>query len=331
MSEIMLIESAEQLASLAGRGGIVPLGADEFSRHLPNAHWLLLADEGTLAGRCSAWWKAAPLCPGERLGVIGHYEAGDAGSAGVLLAHACRELARNGCTLAIGPMDGNTWRRYRLVTRRGSEPPFFLEPDNPDVYPRHFEAAGFSSFARYHSNLDPDLGWSVSGETKLLARLRKEGITFRPLDSDDFEKELERIYGLSVDGFRNNLLYTPIGREEFLATYAKVRPFVRPELVLFAEQEGSPVGFIFAIPDMLRARRGEPLDTVILKSLAVLPAWNGKGIGPLLMSMVTRNARELGFRRAIHALMKEDNRSRALSSRHGAEIRQYTLYGRRLS
>ena len=36
---------------------------------------------------------------------------------------------------AVGPLDGSTWRRYRLVTERGVEPPFFMEPDNPDDWP----------------------------------------------------------------------------------------------------------------------------------------------------------------------------------------------------
>ncbi|MBI1920762.1 MAG: GNAT family N-acetyltransferase [Geobacter sp.] len=330
MPSLLLIESPEQLESLAGAGDITPLGGTEFSLHAPDTHWVVLDEQGKMTARVSLWWSAVPPYPGERLGVIGHYAALDAASAAQLLAHSCRELASRGCTLAIGPMDGNTWRKYRFVTERGTEPPFFLEPDNPDDYPRHFETAGFASLARYYSNLDPDLGWSIRNATQLEARISKLGITFRHLDQEDFENELKRIYDLSVAGFGNNFLYTPISREEFQLMYEKIRPFIMPELVLFAEQEGKHVGFLFALPDMLRAQRGEALDTVILKSMAVLPEWNGKGIGGLLMARATANAGELGFRRAIHALMHEDNTSRGMSGRHGIKIRQYSLFARRL-
>ncbi len=329
MPEIVKVASIEELEALGARGGVAPLGRREFTLHAPDAHFAALDTSGMLAGRCSVWWHATPPCPGERVGLVGHYEARDATTGALLLAHACRVLADQGCTLAIGPMDGNTWRRYRFVTRRGTEPPFFLEPDNPDDYPRHFAAAGFSPLARYYSNLDPDLGWTVAG-TALEGNRRDTGVTFRSLNPDEFEGELERLYELSVACFRNNFLYTAIDRSEFLAMYSPLRPFIVPELVCFAEREGMPVGFLFAVPDMLRVRRGEPADTVIFKSIAVLPAWNGKGIGALLLARLTEQARGRGFRRSIHALIHEDNRSRILSGHHGVEMREYAIFARRL-
>lgn len=331
MSEIVKITSIEQLDLVDRQGGIAPLGSREFTLHSPDAHYAVLDSGGMLVGRCSVWWNSVPPYPGEQVGLVGHYEARDAETAAVLLAHAGEELVRKGCTLAIGPMDGNTWRRYRFITRRGTEPPFFLEPDNPDDYPGHFLSAGFTPLARYYSNLDPDLGWSLAGAAKLEEKLKNEGVTFRPLKMDEFGKELDRIYELSVSGFLNNFLYSPIDRNEFLEMYSKVQAFVIPEFVWFAEQGDSPVGFIFAVPDMLRVGQGEPSDTVIFKSMAVLPAWNGKRIGSLFIAIVTEQARRKGFRRSIHALMHEENRSRLLSGHHGVEIREYTLFSRRLN
>ena len=328
MVTMIRIESVQQLAALAEGESIAPLGATEFAAHAPDGHWVALAADGTLAGRCSLWWKEAPCLAGEHPGVIGHFAARDAEVASLVLAHGCRVLSEQGCTLAVGPMDGTTWRRYRFVTRRGGEPPFFLEPDNPDTYPAWFEQSGFSPLARYFSNLDPDLGWQVP--EAMQARLEKRGIRIRPLNPDDFVGELDRIYAISTASFRHNFLYSPISRDEFLAMYDRLRPGVQPELVLFAEYRKTPVGFVFAIGDLLNARPGERPETVIIKSLAVLPEWNGKGVGPLLMAAATSNARGLGYRRGIHALMHEDNRSRSLSGHHGTVMREYVLYSRRL-
>ncbi len=329
MLTLMRIETAQQLTTLSGRGGVAPLGAAELAAHAPDCHWVALAADGTLAGRCSLWWDTVPSLPGEHPGIIGHFAACDAEAAAFILEHSCRMLAGQGCTLAVGPMDGTTWRRYRFVTRRGSEPPFFLEPDNPDAYPVWFEQAGFSPLARYFSNLDPDLGWDVPESIR--ERLEKRGIRIRQLDPGDFVGDLEKIYAISTASFDRNFLYSPISRDEFLAMYARLRQAVQPELVLFAEYRQTLVGFVFAIGDQLNARPGVKPETAIIKSLAVLPEWNGKGVGPLLMAAATANARGLGYKRGIHALMHENNRSRAMSGHHGTVMREYTLYSRRLT
>jgi hypothetical protein len=48
------------------------------------------------------------------------------------------------------------------------------------------------------------------------------------------------------------------------------------------------------------------------------------------MDLAQRSARKLGFRRAIHALMHEENVSRTISGRYGRTIRRYALYARPL-
>lgn len=330
MRQICHISDVAELQRPGITGGIDGLTAEEFILHKPDAH-LVLYDSGTLRARCSLWWNSVPVLSGERVACIGHYAALDVTDADELLNEACRTLAELGASLAVGPMDGTTWRRYRLITRRGDEPPFFLEPDNPDSYPQHFEASGFTPLARYYSSLNDDLDRDINLPDGLLYRLQSDGISIRQLDAGGFMDELSRIHEISVAAFRNNFLYSDISREEFIGMYTRLQPYVHPELVLFAERKGRPVGFIFAVPDMHRIQRGHPADTVILKSMAVVPELNGRGVGAWLMAQVSSNARKLGYRRAIHALMHENNRSRGMSSRYGVEMRQYTLYSRKLS
>src|SRR5580700_3002569 len=100
-------------------------------RHAPGAHYALIDGDHLLA-RCSIWTQFTPSHQSQPIGVIGHYAAADARSGVAILSHAADQLSRHGFSLAVGPMDGNTWRRYRLLTQRGQEPPFFLEPNNPD-------------------------------------------------------------------------------------------------------------------------------------------------------------------------------------------------------
>ena len=297
----------------------------DISLHAPDLS-LLALDRGSLVARCSCWWR--DCAPG--FGVIGQYAAGDAESGAAVLGHACEVLAAAGCTTAVGPMDGNSWRRYRFIVERGSEPPFFLEPDNPDDWPHHWSLAGFSRCATYTSAVNDDLSTEDPRTSSSRARLTASDISIRTFDPARAEAELRRIFALSIVAFSRNLYYTSIPEQEFLAQNYALLPFVRPELILLAEREEALVGFMFAMPDLLQAQRGASPDTVILKTIAVDPSVSGIGLGGVLMDLVQRRARQMGFRRAIHALMHETNGSRRISDRYARTIRRYALFSRPL-
>jgi GNAT superfamily N-acetyltransferase len=305
--------------------GIHPLSEEQLTMDGVDRHLMALSG-ASLAARCSCWWTRVPERLDERIGVIGHYAAADHAAGGAVIGRAARVLASAGCTLAVGPMDGNTWRRYRFITERGEAPPFFLEPDNPDEWPSHWTAAGFTPLATYSSAANEDLSTEDPRTERSRESLLAAGIRLRELNPSDAEADLQRIFTLSLLAFSGNFLYTPIDEREFMAANRALLPHVRPELVLMAERAGDLVGYMFAVPDMLQARRGEPVDTVILKTMAVHPAVRGAGLGGVLMDDVQRAARTLGFRRAIHALMHEGNRSRRLSDRYARTIRRYTLF-----
>ena len=303
--------------------------ATERMAHAPD-RTLLLVEGGSLVARCSCWWNGTPHVEGRPAGVIGHYAAADAAASRVLLQRACEALAREGARTAVGPMDGTTWRRYRFIVERGSEPPFFLEPDNPDDWPSHWTDAGFARLATYTSALNPDLSTRDPKTAVALDGLRDRGIAIRTLDPSQAEAELKRIFALSLSAFRGNFLYTPIGEDEFLAQYQAVMPYVKPELVLLAEEGDRLAAFMFALPDLLEQRRKGSLETIILKTIAVDPAFSGIGLGGVLMDLVQQKAREIGFRRAVHALIHETNVSGRLSARSAHTFRRYALFAKPL-
>jgi predicted N-acetyltransferase YhbS len=302
-------------------GALTPL--DELKSHRADAHLLVSG------ARCSLWWQHVPQLPNQKIGLIGHYEARDDEAAIALLNAACQALRDRGCTLAIGPMDGSTWNRYRLVTDAGDELPFFLEPWNPPTYPTHFQRANFTSLATYCSALNTDLTFDDPKNETVRRRVADAGIQIRQINPDDFESELKRIFAISIVAFRRNFLYTPISEADFLSQYAKIKPILQPELVLIAEHGTRPVGFVFAIPDMLARAQNRP-ETLLLKTLAVLPDRAQAGLGGLLISECQQAARKLGFTRSIFALMHDSNASRSISSRYGEIMRRYTLFSKQL-
>jgi GNAT superfamily N-acetyltransferase len=302
--------------------------AADLARQRADAHYLITQGQ-ELVARASLWWRDTPVMAGERVGTVGHFEASDGAAAELLLSRLTQRLREQGCTLAVGPMDGNTWRRYRFMTTPGSEPPFFLEPWNPPAYPEYFRQAGFTPLAHYNSARVTDLTVRDQRIPRAEERLQAAGVEWRPLNRERFEQELKAIYCLSVKSFTRNFLYTPISEQEFLAQYLAIAPYVRPELILMAEHEGELLGYLFGIPDLNRSARGE-IDTFIVKTVAVLPGRRSAGLGSVLVAESHRIAHEQGYRYAIHALMHEGNQSKNISAHYAQAMRRYTLYQKRL-
>ncbi|MEM8557447.1 MAG: GNAT family N-acetyltransferase [Bacteroidota bacterium] len=281
--------------------------------------------------RCSLWWNSAPSHDGHRVGLIGRWQAPEdpaSEAAEKLLRIAAHELRSQGCTLAIGPMDGATWQPYRFVTEPGTHPPFFLEPYSSPAFAAQFERAGFAPIAHYRSALVTDPGRLRTERTNALAHLASHGLRLRPLG--DVDDEAEALYALTKCCFADNFLYTPLPFEAFRAQLRKLEPHLVPGLTLVAEQRDEPVGFVLMVPDLLQQMRGEHVDTVVIKTLAVHPRLSGRGIGSALVNRAHGLAREHGFRRVIHALMHEANPSSRISAHHGTTIRRYALFAKPL-
>ncbi|HES75837.1 MAG TPA: N-acetyltransferase [bacterium] len=327
MNNVMTIHTAKELERHLERPVYQGFDATVLERHRPDEHLLLDADG---EARCSLWWSEVPQLPGERLGVLGHFAATSREAALRLFQAAFERLSDQGCTLAIGPMDGNTWRAYRLVSERGMEPPFFLEPNNPPEWPEWFEAAGFTPLARYVSALNGDLAHQDERVPRTLARLQSSGVQFRPLNLARLDDELLAIHRLSLTSFADNFLYTALEVTDFIKQYRSLLPKLDAELILLAERDGALVGYLFALPDFNQPLAGLPLDTCIIKTIAVLPGRENAGLGAVLAAKCQDIARMKGYRRVIHALMHEHNDSLKLSARYARVMRRYTLYQARL-
>jgi GNAT superfamily N-acetyltransferase len=281
---------------------------------------------GKTRARCALWWKRTPRLNGRKVGYIGRYERSDPRAAQEVLQAARARLAVAGCDTAVGPVDGSTWHRYRFVTERGLQPPFFLEPSNPDDYPRDFTACGFRTLARYVSAEETRLDDSDERVVRAADRLANAGVRVRPIDLGKYAAELDRIYDVACESFADALLFSPISRQEFHALHEPLQAYLDPDFIRVAEHNGRAVGFAFGIPDVTALQRGEPVDTIVGKTQAVLPALRYAGLGAVMLDSVRQSARARGMRRIIHALIRDDNSALKGSSRVAETMRSYTLF-----
>ena len=296
----------------------------------PDAH-LVLVEQGAVRAHVSLWWRATHE---RHVGYLGHSGWAGAAAGARLLDAACARLRDEGCRSALGPIDGSTWRSYRVVTDPapgGAEaPPFASEPVPPPEIGDGFRRAGFAPVARYVSAVVEALPDRAADWSRARHDLAERGVTVRPLDVASLDAELARLYPLITEAFADNPFYTPLSETDFRALYAPLVAQNDPGLMPVAERDAAPVGFFFGFPDFAQAARGEPVDTVICKTLAVAPGARGQGLGGALTLGLEEAARTRGLARAVHALMHEANDSLKIS-RHGARVmRRYALLGRAL-
>ena len=295
-----------------------------------NQHFAALDEFGQVRARCSIWWREMANVNGSTTGAIGHYAATDAGYGEAVLQHAMRELKNRRCDLAVGPLDGSTWRSYRFITERGKAKPFFLEPDNPDEWPGHFTGLGFAPLAHYVSEINPDMANRQPELGALRQKFAALGVHIEPVDVENPVDDMAGIYRVVCESFKNAFMYTPLDVDSYCSMYEPLLEKVDPRLMLVARHDDEVVGFIVAPPDFLQLAYQHTMDAIVLKTIAVLPRKEYSGLGRVLIVDVLENAIDMGFTTAISALMHVENRSQKISSDCAGPMRGYTLFAKAL-
>ena len=266
-----------------------------------------------IQGASLTLFRNAPSLGGKRTAALGEFSCDTPECGARAIREAMALLKVEGFAAVLGPMDGNTWAKHRLVIESDGRPSFLMEPQNPAHFVDAFEQSGLRIVSRYLSAAMP--------ADELDSQTRVPGLSLRQFDPARAEAELTRVHALSLEAFASNHFYQPISLEPFLASYRPVLGFIDPELVLLLEDAaGALKGFLFAIPNL--ADPGS--KAVILKTYAS----RAKGGGAMLANAFHRRAKDKGFAGVIHALMHESNLSAAHSDSKGGKIfRRYALWG----
>ena len=290
---------------------------------------IAIYDADIMIAHVALWWKEVPTLPNESVGVIGGFFANDEESTHMILTEAEKILRQNGCSIAVGPMNGNTWRTHRFVSWSDGSPFFMLEPNTAAEYLRWWLSDGYTSLAEYSSSR-VDLLELSNISAAVSERLRRNGVVTRGINVNELEQELESIHDVCLESFRENFLYVAMSRDEFTSRYKALARFISPDYVRVAECEGNVCGFVFSIPDTAAIREGREA-ALIVKTLAVLPIRNYAGLGSLMVEEVQAAALKNGLRTAIHALQRDDNSSRRITNRHkGSVFRKYMMLSKKL-
>jgi GNAT superfamily N-acetyltransferase len=261
-----------------------------------------------------------------------------------LLDRALDFLRQRGVRRAIGPMDGDTWHTYRFNIGPFSEHPFLMEPHNPSYYPKFWEHYGFKVLTRYFSKRIQDVSLALPILEHFYKRTLRNGFTYHPFNTADFDKELHTLYQLSCKIYIDNCFYSEISKKDFYKLYAGSKSIIDKDLVWFSkDKKGDYAGFVFAFPDYfdaVRAMQGSRnfwarakfllnrhrADTLNAKSLGVLPKYNGTGLGTALIYKIYKEGYAKGLHKVNMCLIQEENVSRRMDGGKGTISRHYHLY-----
>jgi S-adenosylmethionine-diacylglycerol 3-amino-3-carboxypropyl transferase len=282
-----------------------------------------LESGGRERARAAIWWQHTPPLPGERVGAIGSLSASDAAAAQLLLRHACRRLAEQGCTRVLAPMDGNTWNAYRC--RTGAALGFPGEPEPGPEWIAHLHACGFEVETHYLSQHCGRLQWRRAAAH---SRRRLDAVRIEDLASLQRQGGAAALAGqihrLVHAGFRHQPYFLPLAEAVFRRRFEAQPALADPVYTLLALAGEQLLGLLIA------HRSG---STLVVRTLVVQPGRCQAGLGTRLLEEAHARAALQGCRGAIHALMHAGGASLPLS-RHYADASPaggYVLMGRRLA
>jgi GNAT superfamily N-acetyltransferase len=211
------------------------------------------------------------------------------------------------------PVNLSIWHNYRFKVR-GTDWLPFESPTKP------YYAGLFSGFlprkelySSYRLKIPRFLVGAIA-RTRIRPAAHPQ-YKIRNLSPDNPLRDMGIIYDLSVQVFESD--HSVPSFEEFRAIYQDVARSADPRYILFAEEEGEPVGFITSV---------KQANKVYVKTLAVLPSHQGRGVGRLLYETLRAGALDDGCDTLYGLTMRNDRLITRLVPPGATKAAEYVLY-----
>ncbi len=323
-------------AGLASWEGFAALGDVERARLGPSSRWLaegrmrhfVLHDGGKPIARATAFINPRMQDQPVPTGVFGSLDFGAAfaereAELRELAGRAFAWLASQGMQRVRGPIDFSTWNRYRCVTQDWGYPPILGENAYEPRYARFFEGL-LKPAGTYCSNLITDIegGKKVAKYIRMEEAAERWGVQVEEIPLAEVEKHLPMFYELASRIFPLDWAFTPIGPEEFaemMVPVARQAPDFR--LMIARDPQGAPIGLVYGYLNPT-----SPKKTGVIKSMGVVPEYQGRKVAYLLTYRYHTAQLERGYVNFLHAMIKEDNLSRIMSMHFATKVRGYCIY-----
>ncbi len=297
--------------------------------------------------------RSAITYTGEKAGGFGFFEViNEYGVAKALFDAACDWQRQRNSSLMRGPTNFTDNDSPGILIDGADCPPVMLEAHSPPYYQDIFERYGFTkdhdlyAWRAFKEQVGENLEKIPADLNKVAEAARKASkVTIRKLRMDHWDEEIDVALELFNATLKHLPEYSPMPREEFSRLAEKVHMFIDPDLALFAEADGKPVGFAIAVPDVnqvlihlngrlfpfnwLRVKRLiKQINVASFKLMGLLEEYRHRGIDAILYLEVVKAIFRKGYLWLDGSVTSENNPAiNLLASRLGAErFKHYRLY-----
>jgi len=269
-----------------------------------------------------------------------------------LLDAACEWLRARGIIMMRGPTNFTDNDSPGVLVEASDCPPVMLEAHTPLYYNGYLEKYGMEKDHDLYAwrAFRSQIGEGLKNIPPVLARVaeaarKTANIEIRKLRMDKWEQEIDTTLYLFNATLSHLPDFNPLTKVEFQRLTARIRPFIDPDLALFAEVGGEPMGFCVAIPDVNQVlihlngrlfpfgwlkinRLIRQIDVVTFKLMGVLPEYRRRGIDALLYLEAIKAIYEKGYAWMDGSVTSEYNPAvNLLANRLGAErYKHYRIY-----
>ncbi|MAG47154.1 hypothetical protein CL617_00990 [archaeon] len=277
--------------------------------------------EGIVVGHISAIIDKRQKDNNSLIGIIGFYECIDDDKISSLLINkAIDYLHENKCVRIRGPINVSIWSTYRFVVDQKDNDSFILEPLTKNYYIKQFSNEGFKVIEKYGSAQRIDFNTILPFVKTDYEFILNEGYNIKTLDKDNFTQGILSIKEMVQEIFRDSNSFIEISKGEYLYLYEDYERMLDQTFIqIISNSDGRDVGFCTSIIDPLQKQ------TIVLKTIGVLPEYQGKRVGAALLYEQHKKAQELGATKEIYALIKIGNIITKLPYPGIEVIRKYVL------
>lgn len=338
-------------------GALLDRAKNPFFEHA-TAEYFLAERGGEVVGRIAAIHnRLHNEVHEDTVGFFGFFECiDDQQVATALLAEAERWVKAQGLTVLRGPASFSVNDECGLLVDGFQTPNVVMMPHNPRYYQQLLERAGFRKAKDLLAYEGGNAARPVPTPERLVRAvkltLERYGVVLRPLDRKRFKAEVDLIKTIYNQAWEKNWGFVPMTDAEIDLLAKNFKPVIIPEMVIFAERNGVPVGFGLAIPDLNEAlrtnRNGGILKGALLilwwmfrkkftrarvPLLGVVPEFRGKGLDSALYHQVWSKAGDQGIGWGEGGWILEDNPAMKLGlEKMGFVVyKTYRMYDRPVS
>jgi hypothetical protein len=290
---------------------------------------------------------------GEKAGGFGFFEViHDYEVAKQLFEAACDWQRIRGMPLMRGPTNFTDNENPGVLIEGAECPPVMLEAHTPPYYKDFLERFGFEkdhdlyAWRAFRDQIGAELQNIPPDLTRVAEVARKAAkVTIRKVRMDQWDEEIDIALSLFNTTLKNLPGFSPMTKADFDRLAGKMKMFIDPDLALFAEAEGKPIGFCVAIPDVNQVLihlngRLFPLNWLRVKSLihkinvasfklmGLLEEYSHRGIDAILYLEVVKAIFNKGYTWLDGSITSEYNPAiNLLANRLGAQrYKHYRIY-----